>query len=182
MGWTIDNKNIMMYLNPHYLYFRLFNSGNYDLEKRQCWFSKKAINYLASKINSNSEILEIGCGGSTLFFSDRVKSVDSVEDCDEWKEKIKKMLINDNVTFYDYNNYPKNKKYDLILVDGNDRIKFLNEVKSYLKPNGIIVFDNLEQFHIRFEKEFSGWVQGAGKITTGFFELKDDCDSGFKWV
>ena len=169
--YSLDNKNFFMYLNPHYLNFRLFNTGKYDLNKRQCWFSKRAINYVESKISSVTEVLEIGGGGSTLFFSNRVKHIDTVEDSLEWKTKITDLLFKDNVTFFDYNNYPINKKYDLILIDGKERLKFLTEVKSYLKPRGIIVFDNLEQYpSVKPNKEFSGWVQGAGKIFTGVFE------------
>src|SRR5215469_14032663 len=48
------------------------------------WFSYAAIDFLEDYLRPDMAVCEYGSGGSTLFFSQRVRSVYSIEDNGEW--------------------------------------------------------------------------------------------------
>jgi len=100
----------------------------------------------------NINILEWGCGGSTLYFpklltDNNIKFIwDSIENNIEWYNKIKNLNKFNNVNLYlerkkwEYINKPLkfNKKYDFILVDGRHRSQCLILGKKLLKQSGIM--------------------------------------------
>ena len=51
--------------------------------------SEEEIRFIESHINEDSYMLEYGCGGSTLHFSNYVKGYCSIESSREWFEKVK---------------------------------------------------------------------------------------------
>src|SRR5579863_2439198 len=57
------------------------------------WFSYAAIDFLKDYLQPDMSVCEYGSGGSTLFFSHRVKSVHSIEDNSEWFDVISNRLI-----------------------------------------------------------------------------------------
>jgi hypothetical protein len=52
------------------------------------WFTFSAIEFLETWIKSHHEIFEYGCGGSTLFFAQRARSVASVEHNGKWARTV----------------------------------------------------------------------------------------------
>ena len=52
------------------------------------WFSYPAVEFLSKRLNNRMTVFEFGSGNSTLFFSDRVNQVVSVEHNKDWYDKI----------------------------------------------------------------------------------------------
>ena len=56
------------------------------------WLTFPSINFLNKNINKQMTVFEYGSGGSTLFWSERIKQIISVEHDKKWYEKVKKEL------------------------------------------------------------------------------------------
>ena len=106
---------------------------------------------------SNSTILELGSGNSTLFFSKYFKRVYSYENELEWYNKVKfhsntspNIIPNffDKGVFKDLEFKERVYESDLILIDNNpnfiSRYDFAYFVHNNKKENSIIVLDNGE--------------------------------------
>lgn len=118
------------------------------------------------QINMNHNVLELGSGGSTIFFSRRCRSVKSYETVPEWAEKVKSALpANSNVTLILGNEEellnavkkePDNS-YDWLNADqGNSyefRLRMMNESVPKLKSGGLMIVDNYEFMPF----DYTGW-------------------------
>ncbi len=119
------------------------------------WFTYSAINFIENKLLIKPmKVFEYGSGNSTLWFSQRVKQVVSVEnDADYYKQMYKvfdlmgnishKLLVESDKYSSEILNYEN--EFDIVIIDGRERVKCtLNSIKA-LKPDGIIIFDNSER-------------------------------------
>ncbi len=115
------------------------------------WFTYPAIEYLSQIDFSNHDVLEWGSGNSTRYFSSRCKNIVSIEHNHEWFLKLKDNLPdNVNIIFspesaYSINPLELNNKYDLIIVDGVDRLNCLKSSLKLIKDSGMIIFDNSDR-------------------------------------
>jgi hypothetical protein len=117
--------------------------------------------------------LEYGAGNSTIFFAKYFKTVTSIEHNRKWVEEVRKQLPKNAKIIYKKldqgGNYSKaasatGKKYDLILVDGRDRINSLKESAKCLTSKGILILDNSDRPH---------YIEGRNQIKKkGFKELQ----------
>jgi hypothetical protein len=136
------------------------------------WFTDGAIDFLDSHIfwlkqamGKNPNVFEFGAGNSTLYFLSRGCNVTSVEHDEEWAEKIEKVS-----DFFDYQERLKmfcrprpynesikggNKDFDLIIVDGRDRVSCLESViaEEKKKDDGkaILILDNTERVSNKYK-------------------------------
>lgn len=118
------------------------------------WMTYSAISFLERRINSNLTVFEYGCGNSTFWWARRVKNIVSCEHDMSWHEKIKE-LIPVNAELYhinlEYNGkYSKfiskyNQVFDIIVIDGRDRVNCAKNSLSALKENGVIIWDNSDR-------------------------------------
>ena len=113
------------------------------------WLSTEANKFIDSYVNSDTHILEFGAGGSTIWFSGRTKNLITIEHDREWFNKINAQVDTDiRLLPRPYENvcdeFPE-ESFDLILVDGRDRIKCIEKAHSKVKPNGILMLDNSER-------------------------------------
>ena len=115
------------------------------------WFSYPIISFLRNRLNNKMDVFEFGCGNSTLWFAEKVKSIKSVEHNKDWFENVKiKLPQNAKLIYKDLvygDKYSKEvlsgkNKYHIIIIDGRDRVNCtLNSIKA-LQSNGVIIFDN----------------------------------------
>ncbi len=116
------------------------------------WFTYPAIEFLKGRLSKEFSVFEYGCGNSTLFFSERIKEIISVETNPEWYNKIKlKLKSNCNLILYDNKpvdyNYEEiikqfDKKFDIIVIDAIKRNEVMKVAVDYVKSNGVIILDN----------------------------------------
>ncbi len=130
--------------------------GKENLEKGCPWLTPGAIIYLDSHIQSFFKVLELGSGGSTVFFAKRCAQVTSIETSEEWHKKVKDSLTNKNMSNvqllflsideckqYIYT-LPDNS-FDLVLIDPGyrrKRVMFTRMCINKLKAGGLLVIDN----------------------------------------
>jgi len=114
------------------------------------WISYSMINFLEGRLTKDMKVCEYGAGQSTLWFSSKVKSVISIEHSQEWYELINNKLP-DNCELHckslEDNSYQNKilefeKYFDVVLIDGRERVQALENCISALKDDGVIVFDN----------------------------------------
>jgi predicted O-methyltransferase YrrM len=111
------------------------------------WLSPAVIEYLETLIKPEWDILEHGCGGSTLWFAQRCKSVTAYESDPDFAAAIRGRAP-ENVKIVSWSK-PKppalKKQFDLLLIDGEPietRGPWIDAATRLVKPGGIIVLDN----------------------------------------
>ncbi|MBS1531838.1 MAG: FkbM family methyltransferase [Bacteroidetes bacterium] len=118
------------------------------------WVTYPFIQFIGDRLNSSLDVFEFGAGNSTLYYAGKTGSVTSVDHDMVWYEKIKStMPPNVNLFFCelteggDYCNYATKtgKLYDMLIVDGMDRVNCcINNVVA-LKPGGVMILDDSER-------------------------------------
>lgn len=118
------------------------------------WVTYPFIDFITERLNRDMSIFEFGSGNSTIFYAGRVKSVHSVEHDLEWVAQLKKMLPENAKVFHqeliyggEYCKFPStlDRKFDIVIVDGRDRVNCMINAMSYITEKGIIILDDSER-------------------------------------
>ena len=118
------------------------------------WYTYPAISFLNKKVLSDMVVFEYGSGNSTLWWSQRVSSVVSYEHDQEWYSSIKKMVPTNVEYMYcalEYGGeYSKailayKKRFDIVVIDGRDRINCAMNSLVALRDDGMIIWDNSDR-------------------------------------
>lgn len=146
------------------------------MEKFLPYMSHREIIDLVSYLDRDTEMLEIGGGNSTVFFSRIVKRLVTVEHNLEWSESIKKKMEGSKCNweihtiepnwpqvhpfnpaeegqFDNYVNFISSlpeDQFDLALIDGRDRVRSFSAAITKVKKRGILLihdFWNREKYH-----------------------------------
>lgn len=173
---------------PKWFFYITKGKGG-PLDEEIPWLTFGAIKYLSRKLNKNMVVFEYGSGGSTLFFSKKVKKVISVEHDKNWYYYLKDKIISienielnlmessitgellnkrnetQNQYFDEYVNQIDryNNDFDVILIDGRQRNECFRKAIKKIKENGIIVFDN-------FDREY--YKKSLNMIDNNEFQVK----------
>lgn len=156
------------------------------------WLHPAAVLYLESLLTPDMTVLEHGCGGSTLWFADKVSRVIATDSDNDWvKKTIQATKDKKNVTVYYQNKFIVGDKVDLLLIDGfnQDRPLWMSNAQVFVKPGGIIVLDNAERPHYVDGREHLmtfchmpcriGAYTDYGKyVVTEFYRVK----GGVNWI
>jgi hypothetical protein len=130
------------------------------------WYTFPCLDYLKSIDIKQWEVFEWGGGCSTVWYSFNCAHVDCLETNPDWSNKIINYLtMNKKVNFsIDVIEVPpsanvphpnkdaylgylqtKNKMYDVIAIDGSYRNECISISLPFIKPGGLLIFDNYEQ-------------------------------------
>ncbi|TDG37213.1 FkbM family methyltransferase [Pedobacter changchengzhani] len=118
------------------------------------WVTYSFIDFIKERLNKSQNIFEYGSGSSTLFYADKVATVTSVEHDETWLNKIKNTSPANAEMIYCIlatdGEYAKkatllNKKFEVIIVDGRDRVNCCKYSINALTENGVIVLDDSER-------------------------------------
>ena len=118
------------------------------------WVTYSFIDFITPRLNKELTIFEYGSGSSTLFYAKNVKRVVSVEHDQAWINKIiKDKPANSEMIFSklepngEYANKANSlgEKFDIIIVDGRDRVNCCKNSIQALSPEGVIVLDDSER-------------------------------------
>ena len=149
------------------------------------WITYPTIHFLESRLRSDMSVFEFGSGNSTFWWAKRVAQVDTVEHLKEWYDKLLPSLP-DNVNLHlvelerggEYCRTPTrlDKQFDLVMIDGRDRVNCAKQSLSALKDDGVIVWDNTDRAKYREGFEFLHY-EGFRQID--FFGLGPRCVEGW---
>ena len=118
------------------------------------WVTYSFIDFIKTRLNKELSIFEYGSGNSTLFYAKHVKRVVSVEHDEAWFNKIvKEKAPNAEMIFThlekngEYSQKAKllGEKFDIIIVDGRDRVNCCIHSVEALTANGVLVLDDSER-------------------------------------
>jgi hypothetical protein len=118
------------------------------------WMNYPVVALLKDRLNSQMRLFEYGSGYSTLFFSGLVGEVVSVEYDPRWHDEISKKLPKNARLMFVKNDVNGNYcraihqvdgLFDVVLVDGRDRVNCIKQALSKLNDTGIIVLDDSQR-------------------------------------
>jgi len=118
------------------------------------WVTYPFIQFIGERLNNTLDVFEFGSGNSTLYYAGKVGTVTSVEHDKFWYDKIKSSMPSNVNLFYcelndggDYINYAVTTKklYDIIIVDGMERVDCCINNVDALSPSGIVIIDDTER-------------------------------------
>jgi hypothetical protein len=132
------------------------------------WFTYPSIAFLAGRIEPGMSIFEYGSGYSTLWWSKRVARVVSCEHHDEWYDYLKDRL-SANVEYlhqpleiggdYSRSILRFDESFDIVTIDGRDRVNCAKAVLPKLHERGVIIWDNTDRQ--RYQEGFT-FLAGNG--------------------
>lgn len=121
------------------------------------WVTYPFIHFIQGRINKGMDIFEFGSGNSTHFYAFYAKSVTTVEHDKKWYEAVKKSMPENVYLIYQHLEHGEDyckmaaqitaqtkKKYDIIIIDGRDRVHCIKKSLDTLKDDGVIVLDDSE--------------------------------------
>ncbi len=118
------------------------------------WVTYSFIDFISDRLNKTMDVFEFGSGNSTLWYASKVNTVTSVEHDNTWFRKIKKSMpknvnINYKVLMYDgeYSKFDKalDRKFDIVIVDGRDRVNCMKNAINAIEEKGVIILDDSER-------------------------------------
>jgi hypothetical protein len=160
------------------------------------WVTYPFIHFITSRLRETFALFEFGSGNSTLYYSKKVAQVDSVENDRHWYEKIRNTMPANVNLFYcevetagKYSRYALEtaRKYNVVIVDGRDRVNCCKNSVGALQSNGIIVLDDSERAeytegidHLKAsgfkQLDFWGLAPGVSYLKcTSIFYRADNC-------
>ncbi len=168
-----------------------------DLEQKPLpWVTYPFIDFIVGRLHKDMRIFEYGSGNSTLFYAERVHEVHAVEHNMDWYSKISKSLPNNAKIYHkelirdgEYARFATslNTQFDIIVVDGRDRVNCCFQSLMALRDGGVIVLDDSEREEYKPGidflkdkgfKEIPFWGMAPGlnmrKCTTIFYKT-DNC-------
>jgi len=118
------------------------------------WMNYPVIAFLEERLIKDISLFEFGSGYSTKFFAQRVKDVTSVEYDIQWFDKLKESLpANVNLLFREKDVNGKycrliseqNRRYDVVVVDGRDRVNCVRTAVECLSERGVVILDDSQR-------------------------------------
>lgn len=117
------------------------------------WYSYPAIEFLEDKLHKNLSVFEYGAGQSTLWYSQRVGQVISVESDQAYFQTIyhnlpsnvQIFLHNDPIEYAEKILQFPDQSFDVIVIDGINRVQCTQLAHDKLKNTGFIIFDNSDR-------------------------------------
>lgn len=119
------------------------------------WFTYPFIHFLVARLKNKAvKVFEYGAGMSTLFWQKLALKVVSIEHDKEWVEKLKPKVEENVLLKYiplefngsycrevlSYSNF-----FDIIVIDGRDRVRCMRNCIEALNEIGVIILDNSER-------------------------------------
>lgn len=118
------------------------------------WVTYSFIDFISGRMTKGLQMLEYGCGNSTIFYAKQGCDVTAVEHVQEWLDIVRpqlpanaQVLHVDLVPGGDYAQTAKRlgKAWDIIIVDGRDRVNCTIHSSDYLSEGGVLILDDSER-------------------------------------
>ena len=181
---TDENFNLSLFLRI-WLSDRLFKLS--PMKASLPWMPYSTILKLHSLIRKDFNILETGCGGSSLFFLQRCKTLTSLEHDKKWILALENKISTPNYKnrwtlalkdlktdtfnkspYLDFLTTQKDESFDLISIDGRLRNESLKIASYKVKRGGFILLDNSDRSEYKQGIEFINNLGWSRQDLNGF--------------
>lgn len=115
------------------------------------WYRYSAIDFLRDRVTSGHRVFEFGSGNSTLWWARHAQQVTAVEHDPTWASKVRAQLPI-NVALHEVpldadGDYCRallrtGERFDIVVIDGRDRVNCAINCLSGLTESGVIVWDD----------------------------------------
>lgn len=130
------------------------------------WWVPESIPFADDLIQSAWRVLEFGSGGSTIWIADRCDQIISVDDSPIWASRVNAMKRG-NVSmklrprpYHGICQRLRKESFDMVVVDGRDRVACMRAAKPLIRVGGWMVLDNAERDKYKPGSDlFSGWIE-----------------------
>ena len=118
------------------------------------WVTYSFIDFVTPRLKSGLDILEFGSGNSTIFFGTKGCNITAIEHVQEWVDIVTpqlppsaKLIQVDLVDGGDYSHsaVTLGQQWDIVFVDGRDRVNCALNSIPFLKPEGVLVLDDSDR-------------------------------------
>ncbi len=149
------------------------------------WVTYSFIDFIKPRLRHDQRVFEFGSGNSTLFYAKYCGSILSVEHDRNWFDKIGSTMPENSRLIYQpltpggsYSQAPPDtgERFDIIIVDGRDRVNCCKNSIDALSERGVIILDDSERSKYAEAIDF---LTGQGfrhiafsGISPGFFYYK----------
>jgi SAM-dependent methyltransferase len=124
------------------------------------WYTKPALDEIATWDLKDKIVFEYGCGASTLWWVDKAKKVYGVENDKVYFDVVAQKVGDKASICHEPEAEPYINsirqwgiKFDIIVVDGGWRDESIPTVLEHLKPGGILIYDNWMQPQVCIQTE-----------------------------
>lgn len=117
------------------------------------WLTYSFLDFLEGRLQPQFRIFEYGAGNSTLYYAKHVQQVVSVEHNESWYHAIKSNLpqnVSIKLLKVENGEYQRalsleSIKFDLIIIDGRERVSCCKAAIDALTEDGVIILDDSER-------------------------------------
>jgi len=161
ISFTLLTKSKVLFDRLHLLIYGLRNDP---------WLTEDACSFLVGFLHKKpqAKILEFGSGASTVWFSRRTPNLVSIEHNKFWFDKVINYISRTReCNEVDFRLMEKpfepivkefpNEFFDLILVDGGNRIECIKAAIRVLKKGGVLVLDDAQWYYPKVNNLLSNW-------------------------
>ena len=112
------------------------------------WMTYSFIDFFKSRSVSANSLFEYGSGNSTLFFEKFTSKVEAIEHNEDWFRLVKKKISDqsrlrlvplDNAFTYAKSIHFSGDSFDIIIVDGEERVKCIKESEKALAEPSVSI-------------------------------------------
>jgi hypothetical protein len=142
------------------------------------WLNYPVIAFLEERLKNGLSLFEFGSGYSTVFYARLVGAVTAVESDKGWYETVRKMMP-ENVNLihresdvdgeYCRSIHQAGIRYDVVVIDGRDRLNCVKQSIERISGRGVILFDDS---HSARHSNSIGYLKGKGFSSLEFQGLK----------
>lgn len=125
------------------------------------WMNHAVVKLLDDRLNRNMQLFEYGCGYSTLFYAKRTERVISVDHNVSWADLMNdKLPHNADVMVKPRSEYAGSihtvdQTFDVVIVDGIDRVNCILNGLKCLNETGVLVLDDSSRKEYREGAEYA---------------------------
>ena len=118
------------------------------------WFSYPAIEFLCRRVRPEMRVFEYGCGASTSWWAGKVASVVACEHDEAWYRQVAARVPRQAELHYvplvyggEYCQMIQkyHEEFDVVVIDGRDRVNCAQNSIGALNTGGVIIWDNSDR-------------------------------------
>lgn len=118
------------------------------------WMNFNIVELLDQRLNKSLSLFEFGSGYSTYFYANRVRCVTSLEYDKHWYQLLKPQVSESVDLVFQQEDIDgdycrviveQKKKFDVVVVDGRDRVNCIKQSFTALSERGVILLDDSQR-------------------------------------